>query len=299
MTVSLAPAESRFVAAEGVRFHLWRADPKRHRRTTPTLLLHGVPQTAICWRAMVPELAKDRIVLAPDLKGLGESEMRGPYDVATMVDELAALVLHEVDGPVDVVGHDWGGVLALRLAGARPDLVRRLVVINAPYHDIDVRRAPHVPAFAVPFLPEVAFRLSGERLVRYMLRMPWRTDPPLPQEIEEHYVAAYADPHRTEAMLSYYRAAARPAAVRAVRKLARRAARRPQPARAPSRIRVERSLVLWGAADPVLPISVGEAVVRDLGANCSMVTLPGVGHFAPEEAPTTVVPTVAEFLRAK
>jgi haloacetate dehalogenase len=299
VTVSLAPAESRFVAAEGVRFHLWRADPKRHRRTTPALLLHGVPQTAICWRAMVPELAKDRIVLAPDLKGLGESEMRGPYDVATMADELAALVLHEVDGPVDIVGHDWGGVLALRLATARPDLVRRLVVINAPYREIDVRRAPHVPAFAVPLLPEVAFRLSGERLVRFMLRMPWRTDPPLPEEIEEHYVGAYADPHRVEAMLAYYRAAARPAAVRAVRTVIRRATRKPRPSRTPPRFRLERSLVVWGTADPVLPVSVGESVVRNLGANASMVTLPGVGHFVPEEAAATVVPTVAEFLRAK
>jgi pimeloyl-ACP methyl ester carboxylesterase len=55
--------------------------------------------------------------------------------------------------------------------------------------------------------------------------------------------------------------------------------------------------VIWGAADPVLPVAVGESVVRDLGANCSMVTLPGIGHFAVEEAPAVVVPTIAEFLR--
>lgn len=111
-------ATRRTVAIEGVRFTLYRADPRRRRRTTPALLLHGVPQTAVCWRDLVAELAADRVVLAPDLKGLGGSEAVGTYDLPTLAREMAALVRHEVDGPVDVVGHDWGGTLALALAGA-------------------------------------------------------------------------------------------------------------------------------------------------------------------------------------
>src|SRR4051812_3478872 len=156
------------VAVEGVRFALHRVDPARKRKTTPVLLLHGVPQTSAIWRPVIPELAKDRIVLAPDLKGLGDSEVRGPYDLATLAREIAALVLHEVDGEVDVVGHDWGGSLALALAGTRPDLVRRLVVMSAPYREVDLKAAFHMPLFALPLLPDVAFRLWGEQLVRKM-----------------------------------------------------------------------------------------------------------------------------------
>lgn len=295
MTLDMPPAASGFVAVEGVRFHVWRAAPTRRRRTTPALLLHGVPETALAWRHLVPDLAKDRIVIVPDLKGFGESEVRGPYDMATLAAELAALVLHEVDGPVDVVGHDWGGSLGLALAGARPDLVRRLVVVNAPFRKINLLRAPHIPFFALPFAPEVALRLGGERVFRAMLRAGWRSEWTLDDELVDHYARSYADPPRTAAMLSYYRAATRPRLARAVSGLV--------PGRAPSggstpRVKVDRSLVVWGAADPVMPVSVGESVVRDLGASCSMVTLPGVGHFAPEEAPGVVVPTIAEFLRA-
>ncbi|MEO6714200.1 MAG: alpha/beta hydrolase [Mycobacteriales bacterium] len=295
MTATMAPATSSFVAAEGVRFHLWRSEPAEATTAPPTLLLHGVPETAMCWRDLMPALATDRIVLAPDLKGLGKSEVRGPYDSATMADELAALVLHEVDGKVDIVGHDWGGRLALAIARARPDLVRRLVIINAPYREIKLHRAPHVAAFALPGLPEVIFRLTGERLVRALLHAGWRSETPLDEEVAQHYAATYAEPERTAAMLGYYRAAARPAMATAIRKLARRA---PAQKRPPVHLAVERSLVIWGADDPVLPISVGESVVRDLGSSASMVTLPGVGHFAPEEAPDIVVPTVAQFLRA-
>lgn len=294
MSVNLAPATSRFVAAAGVRFHLWRSDPARGA-APPALLLHGVPQTAICWRDLVPALATDRTVIAPDLKGLGASEARGPYDVATMAAELAALVMHEVDRPVDIVGHDWGGILALAIAKLRPDVVRRLVVINAPYRDFKLHRAPHVVGFALPWAPEAAFRLTGERLFRAMLQAGWRSEPALPADIADHYAAAYADPQHTAAMLGYYRAFARPAAGRALAKLVHVGAGAKS---APAHLDIERSLVIWGAADPVLPVSVGESVVRDLGATASMMTLPGVGHFAAEEAAAVVVPAVSEFLRA-
>lgn len=293
----MPPATSGFLAVEGVRFHVWRAGPSRRRRTTPALLLHGVPETALVWRHLVPDLAKDRIVIAPDLKGLGESEIRGPYDMAAVAAELAALVLHEVDGPVDVIGHDWGGSIGLALAGARPDLVRRLVVINAPFRKINLARAPHIPFFALPVAPEAVIRLGGERVFRGMIRAAWKAEWTLDDELLDYYARSYADPQRTAAMLGYYRASTRPRLARAARGLLPGRGTAADQA-GPPRVKVDRSLVIWGAADPVLPISIGESVVRDLGASCSMVTLPGVGHFPPEEAPAVVVPTIAQFVRA-
>jgi len=293
------------VAVAGTRFALHRAGPTAGQPAleqpagTPALLLHGVPQTAVMWRALVPELARTRLVLAPDLKGLGGSEVRGPYDVPTLTRELAALVEHEVEGPVDLVGHDWGGVLALSLAGTRPELVRRLVVLNAPYRSVSVLHAPHLPAFALPVLPEVAFRLGGRGLVRRMIAAGWKSSTVLEPEVLEHYCDAYTDQARVRAMLGYYRAAVRPrvraGVVRAARKVGvgsggYRTAAPPPP------VSADEHLVVWGAADPVLPVSVGESVVRDLGARTAMVTLPGVGHFVLEEAPELVVPVVTEFL---
>ena len=299
-SLDLPGATAKTIAVEGVRFHLYRGGPARKRRTTPTLLLHGVPQTAMCWSGLVPALASDRVVLAPDLKGLGQSEAREPYDVATLVAELAALVLHEVDGPVDVVGHDWGGSLALGLAGARPDLVRRLVVIAAPYRHVDMRAAWHIPLLALPVLPEIAFRLGGERIVRAMFARAYRAEGG--PALLEHYVESYATPDRVAAMLGYYRGSVRPRLRAMAGRLVGAGASangdgegdgdgRPQ-------VAVERSLVIWGTADPAMPLPVGESVVRDLGANATMLTLPGVGHWPVEEAADVVVPAITDFLRA-
>ena len=150
---------------------------------TPVLLLHGVPETSSCWRDLAPRLAVGRRVLAPDLPGLGGSTFSGPYDVPSLVAQVAALVDGEGIARVDVVGHDWGGVLAAALAGARPDLVRRLVVANAPYRQgPPLYRAVHVPLFALPVLPEAAFRLAGRRLVELLLAAGWKAEQPLDDE---------------------------------------------------------------------------------------------------------------------
>jgi len=242
-----AVSTSADVAVEGVRLRLHRAEPARARRTTPVLLLHGFPHTARAWGDLMPELARDRVVLAPDLKGLGASEAAGRYDVSTVVAELAALVLHEVDAPVDLVGHGIGGSLALAFAAVRPDLVRRLVVVSAPRTKADLWRV---------------WRLLG----------PTRRGGPAIDPGDRLGLAT---------MLAYYRGA-----------LGWRAGKVVAP------VRPEVALVLWGAADPVLSIAVGQAIARALGPGAVTVTLPGVGHWPLEEAPTLAGRIVAEFLRA-
>lgn len=256
---------------------------------TPVLLLHGVPETSSCWRDVALRLAEGRRVLAPDLPGLGGSTFTGPYDVATVSAQVAALLEAEVTGPVDVVGHDWGGVIALALAGSRPELVRRLVVANAPYRQgPPLWRAVHIPLFALPGLPELAFRVAGPRLVDLMLRLGWKSPEPLDPERRAEYEAAYRGRQQVRAFLGYYRAAARPQAGALLPGSAL--------ARALPPVHVERALVLWGALDPVLPISTGEAAMRDLGPGTRMTTVPGAGHFVVEEAPDVVAGVLLDFL---
>lgn len=240
------------------------------------------------WRDVSARLAHGRQVLAPDLPALGGSSYAGPFDVPSLVAQLVALVEIEVpQGKVDVVGHDWGGSLALGLAGARPDLVRRLCIANAPYREVPLLRAFHIPFFSLPGAPELLFRLGGRHVVDAMLTYCWKAARPLDPEVRAEYAAAYHDPAKISAMLGYYRAATRPR----IRALLSRQKRRGRP-----RVEAEQLLVLWGAKDPVLPLRTGESVVRDLGARCRMVTVPDAGHFVVEEAPETVGQVLAEFL---
>lgn len=256
---------------------------------TPVLLLHGVPETSTVWRDVAPALAHGRLVLAPDLPGLGGSAYHGPYDVPSIVTQLVALLDEQVPGQrVDVVGHDWGGSIALALAGLRPDLVRRLAVANAPYRTVSLLRAFHLPLFALPAVPELVFRIGGARIVDLMFGIGWKArEVSLDPAARAEYVAAYSDPARVSAMLGYYRAAVRPRVASVLK--------RTPPAGLP-KVTAEKMLVLWGAADPVLPISVAESVVKDLGPSSVLVTIPGAGHFVIEEAPELVLSTLQDFL---
>jgi len=248
----------------------------------PLVLLHGVPETSSCWRDVAPALADGRRVLAPDLPGLGGSTYGGPYDVPALVGQLVALLDAEGLEQVDVAGHDWGGILGLALAGLHPGRVRRLAVLDAPYRTLPpLHRAVHLPLFALPLLPEIAFRLSGRRLVDLMLRVGWKAPRTLDAARRAEYRAAYGGAGRSRAMLGYYRAAVRPRVV---------GRRRPVPPAL-----VDGALVVWGALDPVLPISTGEAVVKDLGPSTRLTTVPGAGHFVVEEAPEVVTEVLQSF----
>ncbi|MEF8887313.1 MAG: alpha/beta fold hydrolase, partial [Haloarculaceae archaeon] len=88
----------------GVELHYVRAG-----EGPPLLLLHGWPQTWYEWREVIPPLAEEYTVIAPDLRGMGDSgKPREGYDKRTVADDTRELV-HELGfEEVAVVGHDWG-----------------------------------------------------------------------------------------------------------------------------------------------------------------------------------------------
>lgn len=98
------------------------------------VLLHGWPQTWYMWRDLIPGLAAQYRVIAPDLRGLGDSSrpVKG-YDKKTIANDIWHLA-HDVLGEdqLYVVGHDWGGPVAFALAAQHRDAVRRMVIFDVP-----------------------------------------------------------------------------------------------------------------------------------------------------------------------
>jgi pimeloyl-ACP methyl ester carboxylesterase len=98
----------------------------------PLVLLHGLGGSRSNWALLAPELARTRRVLVVDLPGHGRSSALpaapglGPY-----ADRVAKLLEDEGLAPVDVVGHSFGGLVGIRLAVRRPELVRGLVLAAA------------------------------------------------------------------------------------------------------------------------------------------------------------------------
>jgi haloacetate dehalogenase len=102
----------------------------------PVVLIHGHPRTHATWSRVAPLLAGDHTVVCPDLRGYGRSTLppdepdHAQSSKRAMAGDVVALMRHLGHEQFDVVGHDRGSLVALRLALDHPDRVRRLVIMD-------------------------------------------------------------------------------------------------------------------------------------------------------------------------
>ena len=123
------PPASRFFTSQRLRLHYldWGNE------SAPLLMLvHGGRDHARSWDRVASELARDWHVVAPDLRGHGDSAWAagGNYDMADFVYDLAELVEHLGAAPFVLVGHSLGGNISVRYAGCYPQNIARLVAIE-------------------------------------------------------------------------------------------------------------------------------------------------------------------------
>ena len=125
-----APAQapqSRFADVHGVRLHYLIVGDG-----DPVVLLHGYAQTSHMWRPLMTELARTHTVIAPDLRGIGQSSIPADgYTKAVMAQDIHALV-HGLGRPrIRLVGHDIGLMVAYAYAAQYPSEVDRIVLMDA------------------------------------------------------------------------------------------------------------------------------------------------------------------------
>lgn len=107
--------------------HVYRFGPAQPIRM---LAVHGLTGHGKRWQTLASSHLPDVAVAAPDLLGHGRSAWAAPWTLDANAAALAALLDADADGPVLVVGHSFGGAVALHLAAARPDLVAGLVLLD-------------------------------------------------------------------------------------------------------------------------------------------------------------------------
>src|SRR4051794_29479959 len=102
----------------------------------PAVLVHGVPETPVIWDPLAAELSRSDLV-TPQFPGFGRPRPDGFGATKEEYVDWLIRELESIDGPIDLVGHDWGGGLVVRLVSIRPDLVRSWVSDAAGIGDID------------------------------------------------------------------------------------------------------------------------------------------------------------------
>lgn len=191
--------------ANGVRIHYVRAG-----QGDPVVLLHGFPQTWYMWRKIIPALAERYTVIAPDLRGFGESSKPiDGYDKRTVAEDIYQLVRGLGFEKIFLVGHDLGGPAAYAYACAHPEDVRRLVILDV---EITIDRATAAEYFTRLFHlsfhaePDIAVALVAGRERVYLTHFYRKCYNPgafSHADIDE-YIAAFSAPGALRASMAHY-----------------------------------------------------------------------------------------------
>src|SRR5512133_902238 len=177
------------------------------------VLLHGFPEFSFGWREQIEPLAAAGFrVVAPDLRGYNlSSHPKGikSYSADRVAEDINILI-HELGyDSAMVVGHDWGGTVAWTLAMNHPDVVDRLVVLDAApprklqkglFAPRQLLRSWYFFFFTLPWLPERIVRAKRFRFFRRFLR---DARPAYTPEEMNRYVDAWSQPGAAKAMIDY------------------------------------------------------------------------------------------------
>jgi pimeloyl-ACP methyl ester carboxylesterase len=277
------------IPGDGVHLHVARAGTG-----PPVILLHGFPENWRSWKHQVPALASAGFsVLVPDLRGYNESDRpaeRSAYHLRHLVADVAALVRASGAARAHVVGHDWGGIVAWVFASVHPELLDKLVIVNAPHLRVymeklrrpsrQMLRAWYLLLFRIPGVSERALAARDFRAIRQMFRgLP--KQPAFTDEEIEHYVAALARPGALTAALNWYREnLASPDALQLARS---------------AHVGAE-TLVIWGEQDPALGVELLDGLER-VAPRARVHRIPHASHWVQNEAPDEVNRVLVEFLR--
>jgi len=272
--------EDRFAAVKGVRLHYLIAG-KGH----PVILLHGYAQNSRMWRPLIVELAKTNMVIAPDLRGFGQSSKPDSgYEKKTMAQDIHALATSLGFGRASVVGHDIGLMVAYAYAAQYPNEVDRIALMDAFLPGVGdwktvwlLRDLWHFHFYGETPLKLVAGR---ERIYFEHFWNDFASDPKhsVPEADRRSYAASYAQPGAMRAGFEVFRAFEQDAkhfAEFSQTKL-------PMP-----------MLVLTGEK------ASGEFLIeqaRLVDTDVQGVVIKGSGHWLMEEAPTQVIPQLIAFV---
>jgi pimeloyl-ACP methyl ester carboxylesterase len=254
------------------------------------LLLHGFAESMHCWRAQVAALGDMGYrAIAPSQRGYSAGARPDPrefsyYLIDRLMDDAMAIVAAAGYGSArfHLAGHDWGGSIAWGIADRHHERLASLTILSRPHPNAfnralmadseQAERSKHHKAFLEPDAADVVLADDAKWLRERL------TVNGVPADAIERHLAVLGNKDAMEAALAWYRA--------------RGAVRGPLgPIRVPT-------LYIWGDADDTVGRGAAEGTVDFIAAPYRFEVLPGVGHFAADQAPERVCELMLEHLAA-
>jgi pimeloyl-ACP methyl ester carboxylesterase len=271
-------AQSQFAQVNGIRLHYVKMG-----EGPLLILLHGWPQTWYEWHKVMPALASQFTVVAPDLRGLGLSEKtQTGYDKRTIANDVAALIKHLGVRSAIVVGHDMGGKVAYVLGLLYPELVTKLILVDCMppgTENMDPAKGGmwHYGFHMAAEFPEMLTKdREREYLAAQMAQWSHQKNA-ITQDALDEYARHYASPGGMTAGFNYYRTLlddAKFLAPYADRKFA---------------MPVLTVAGRYGVSDNLFK------AMKPKADNLKGVIAQESGHFVPEEAPAFLIEQIVNF----
>jgi pimeloyl-ACP methyl ester carboxylesterase len=262
----------------------------------PVVLLHGWPETWYAWHKVMPALAKNYTVIAPDLRGLGDSSkpLTG-YDGKTLAEDIHQLVTQLGFEKIFLVGHDIGSNVAYPYAAAHPTEVEKLVIMDVPPQGFfPPALGPQVNGgpplwwllfHQTPDVPELLTEgLEREYLSWHYQNLAYNRDAITEDAINE-YVSRYSAPGAMRAGFEHYRAM-------------------PQDTiQNQNYSKTKLTMPVLALAGGYIPTfggntsmpSLVEYGMNQLAQNVTAITVPNSGHYIAEEQPDFLIKALNNF----
>jgi len=213
------PVSHEYAVVNGVKLHYVRAG-----RGTLMMFVHGFPEFWYEWKYQIAEFSRDHTVVAPDMRGYNLSSKPpelSDYAMPKLVADVRALaieILKSTGGQkFTLVAHDWGGVVAWVFAALNPDMLDKLVIVNAPHPTIFGKLLAEDPAqqkasqymlmFRGPQAEETLSANSYAMLTSMVLGAGLK-DGTVTEADKKMYLDAWSQPGALTGGLNYYRASA-------------------------------------------------------------------------------------------
>lgn len=254
------------------------------------MLIHGITSDSLTWRRVMPRLARDFTVIAPDLIGHGESaKPRGDYSLGAHASGVRDVLLALGHDRATFVGHSLGGGVAMQLAYQFPELCERLVLVDSGGLGREVSlllRAATLPGseFVLPWLAATRMLDSARIVTGVLSRVGLR---PATADLEEVAGAHHtlSDPAKRSAFIQTLRAVVDPGGQRIS---------------AASRLYLARHiplLLLWGARDRIIPLAHGHETHAQVKGS-RLEVFADSGHFPQLDEPERFAEALLGFIES-